>query len=256
MDVQAWTDWQPSDFCRSWSGGDEVAWAALVRECHECVCRTDFSRPGFCLVDCGVSCSSQRLRSCMVQLAAGLRDWEHARSGRELVCQGVTRFDQQESTRPHRDGGPAECLLVLGYEPSAVASELVLQDYSRCAFDLQLEPAEFLRWHNPMLAAECELLEPYATPVACLSHQRYQLLVVNNSQGLFALLSPRGQGVLHTASVPRPDPGASRVINSMLLAVDVAKTEDALSEADLQSFATDMPVRRRGYDRTNLADDA
>ena len=46
------------------------------------------------------------------------------------------------TTRPHRDGGPDECLLLLGYEPSSVPAELRMADYSRCAHGLGLTPGE------------------------------------------------------------------------------------------------------------------
>jgi hypothetical protein len=39
---------------------------------------------------------------------------------------------------------------MLGYEPSAVRSHLFLADYSRCAFDLGMEPKKFLTDFNPV----------------------------------------------------------------------------------------------------------
>ncbi len=59
-------------------------------------------------------------------------------------------FDQQETTRPHLEGGREKCLLTLGYEPSEVDLELEISDYTRCALDLGLSSDEFMAEHNPM----------------------------------------------------------------------------------------------------------
>ena len=37
------------------------------------------------------------------------------------------------TTKPHRDGAPDESLLMLGYEPSAIASEVTLSDWPQTA---------------------------------------------------------------------------------------------------------------------------
>ena len=71
------------------------------------------------------------------------------------------RFDQQVTTRLHRDGGPDECFLMLGYEPSAIVAEIGIADYSKCAHDMGLSASEFLDHYNPMFAAGEDLLRPY-----------------------------------------------------------------------------------------------
>ena len=60
------------------------------------------------------------------------------------------RSELQETTRPHFAGVPESFFLMLGYEPSQVASEYELSDYSPCAHGMGMTPAEFLQ-QNPIL---------------------------------------------------------------------------------------------------------
>lgn len=167
----------------------------------------------------------------------------------------AARFDQQETTRLHRDGGPDESLLLLGYEPSVVVSEIALADYSCCAFDHGLTPTEFLEKHNPMFRAGEQLLQAYTTKVACFSPDRYQLVVINNSVTALAPDQLAWQGVLHTATIPRPNGAARRVVNSMMLASVAPGTPEVVSQPELDTFLTTAPVRRKGYDKQHLEED-
>src|SRR5271166_6219249 len=110
------------------------------------VWRTDFSAPGFCLLDLGPGVDSHTLRARMVTLKNRLSEIAE----RPFVYRSMSRFDQQETTKFHIDGAPAESLLMLGYEPSNVRSRLILADYSRAAFDLGIEPKQLLKDFNPM----------------------------------------------------------------------------------------------------------
>src|SRR5438105_4148074 len=136
MSGGAMRSWSAADFCLSTSpdaaGRNLPDLAATI---YDRVCRTGFDSPGFCLVDLGSSTSSKALRRLMVELRARLQMIQRSRAGRDLVFLSAGRFDQQVSTKFHRDGGPEECFLMLGYEPSPVAAELAMADYSRCAHD-------------------------------------------------------------------------------------------------------------------------
>src|SRR5207253_562812 len=138
----------------------------LAETVYSCACRTDFDSPGFCLIDLGAATSSLVLRKFMVELKIELQRIHKTATTRDLAWLSAGRFDQQTTTKFHRDGGPDECLLILGYEPSPVKAELAMADYSRCAFDLGLTPTRFLEQHNPMYRRGEELLRPYITKVA------------------------------------------------------------------------------------------
>ncbi|MHC4880095.1 MAG: hypothetical protein ACYTGL_26900 [Planctomycetota bacterium] len=135
----------------------------LAEAAYPAVFRTDFSQPGFVLFNLGPECGSHQQRQPMVLLKRELARRDHHYRGRTLYYQSLGRFDQQVTTKPHRDGGPDESVLMLGYEPTDVESRFSLQDYSQCAFDIGLTPAEFLDHHNPMFPDSQNRLQKYTT---------------------------------------------------------------------------------------------
>src|SRR5678815_3308736 len=134
--------------------------AGLASEVYERVCRTDFSQPGFCLVKVSDCPDSVAFRQTMVDLKVALGEIRASKTGESLIYLSAARFDQQTSTKPHLDGGPEECFLMLGYEPSTVGSEVEITDYARCAHELGLTPKEFMARHNPMFRSGYEMLRP------------------------------------------------------------------------------------------------
>ena len=144
---------------------------------------------------------------------------------------------------------------MLGYEPSAVESEVILADYSRCARDLGRTPAEFLEKHNPMFGSGAELLRQYSTRVERFSNERHQVLLVNNSAASLSSNGQAWQGVLHTATIQNPNDAERRVVNSMMVASVPLGTPESISMAEQDDFITTTIVRRRGYDRQHLTDD-
>lgn len=221
----------------------------------EAVARTDFDAPGFCVVGLGSEIGSVGCRRAMVDLMRSMSTRHESTTGRSLAYVSAGRFDQQTTTRPHLDGGPDECLLMLGYEASEVDSELEFVDYARCARHLGLTPRVFLERHNPMFEAGRELLRPYTARVPCFARADYQIVCINNSSAPFE----RGrtwQGVLHTATIPHPNESQRRVVNSTMIARCDPGTPDDVGEAELSEFVTTTRVRRRGYATPDLDDDA
>src|SRR5687768_17609672 len=98
METLSIANWSPADYCLTMSNASTVAEEVYAR-----ACRADFDAPGFCLIDCG-DCTSSLLRQHIVALKAQLAELHRARAGRELVFVSAARFDQQESTKLHRDG--------------------------------------------------------------------------------------------------------------------------------------------------------
>ena len=215
-----------------------------------------FFRAGFCLLNAGSELGSQGLRRLMVRLKQEMAAIHEARTGRTLIYVSAARFDQQTTTRPHLDGGPAESFLMLGYEPSAVRSELEISDYARCAHDLGMTPQQFLARHNPMFRSGIELLRPYTTRIPCFSQPNYQIVCINNSSSPYSADRTTWQGTLHTATVVDPDEGQRRVINSTMIASVPLGTPESVSAAELDEFQRTTAVRRQGYDKRHLQDDA
>lgn len=208
------------------------------------VFRTDFSPPGFALIDLGPNCGSESQRRLMVDLKNELDRLERKHRGRELVYQSLTRFDQQVTTKPHRDGGPDESILMLGYEPSSIQSRLEMSDYSKCAHDLGIAPAEFLDQFNPMFSDGLDRLAAYTTPIADFDNTSFQIMIINNSMNQ---LSDGLQGVLHTATIINPNPELRRIINSTMIASVPQGHDESDSVKEQNEFLTTDVVRRPDY---------
>lgn len=228
---------------------------SVAASIYERTCRTDFDAPGFCAVNVGHSIGSVPFRQLMVDLKRAMAAIHESKTGNTLIYLSAARFDQQETTKPHLDGGPDECFLMLGYEPSDVDAVLEISDYTKCAFELGFSPKEFMAKFNPMFHAGYEMLRPYSTRIECFSRTDYQLICINNSSAPFSNEQPRWQGTLHTATILTPDESKRRIINSTMIATAARGTSDAITESQQDDFIHTSVVRRRGYDKPHLEDD-
>ena len=228
---------------------------AIASEIYQRTCRVDFLSPGFCTVDLGETIESQTFRQLMVDVKNAMALLHREAYGNTLNYLSAARFDQQETTRPHLDGGPDECFLMLGYEPTDVDSEIEIADYSKCAFEMGITPQEFMEKHNPMFMSGYELLRPYSTRIPCFAKKAYQLICINNSSAPFNKTSPAWQGVLHTATIATPDESKRRVINSTMIASVPVGTPEIISAEEQSQFVSTTAVRRRGYDKLQLEED-
>lgn len=197
-----------------WETGDVTEAAERV---FAQVFRTELSLPGFSILVLPADAGSCDLRRSMVDLKTRLSDLHEARWGEPLDYLSLGRFDQQNSTKLHLDGAPERSFLMLGYEPTTVRSEFQIADFSRCAHDVGLTPAEFLTRHNPMFGGDVEVLRDYVITLDEWREDRARIVVINNS-----LAEPgtpgATYGVLHGAVIPVPDAQARRVINSTMMA--------------------------------------
>jgi hypothetical protein len=251
MDAEV-LNWSPREICLRRATIDVESLAADI---YARTCRTDFNAPGFCVLNIGCETDSTACRRLMVDLKLAMAGLHESKSGKTLVYHSAARFDQQNSTKPHLDGGPEESLLMLGYEPSAVDAELEITDYAKCAFDMGLTPREFMAQHNPMFKAGYELLRPYAVRIPCFSRTDFQIICINNSSAPYSTVAPAWQGSLHTATILTPDESQRRVVNSTMIAPAPSGASDQISAAQLDEFLHSSAVRRRGYDKQHLSDD-
>ncbi len=183
----------------------------------ERVFRSDFSQPGFAVLVLPAGVGSHELRRSMTMLKERLSELHMERWGEPLEYLSLGRFDQQTTTRLHLDGAPERSFLMLGYEPTQVRSEFHIADFARCASDLGITPVEFMRDHNPMFSGGTDLLRDQVTTIADWPEDRPRIVIINNSMaepGVFGATL----GVLHGATIPSPNPQASRVINSSMMA--------------------------------------
>lgn len=209
--------------------------ARLVESFAPMVFRTDLEAPGFVLMDVGAQSSPEQFRAHLIDLGRGLADYYHGSFGQLLRFVSVSRFDQQNPTRPHRDGGPEASILLLGYEPTEVSSHVFLLDYTRAAVDRRQTPAEFLDQNNPAFGGDAALLADYRHELKGLCHTRYQILIINNSCLPYRERHRGMLGVLHQALIAQPLPGKSRFINSLLLGISSAELDELQLEAFTQN---------------------
>jgi hypothetical protein len=227
----------------------------IALDVYNLTCRTNFDAPGFCLVNVGGSIGSVAFRQLMVDIKREMTAIHTSTLADSLVYLSAARFDQQESTKPHLDGGPDQCFLMLGYEPSEIPSALEITDYAKCAFDLGLTPKEFMAKHNPMFKSGYELLRPYATRIPCFSPGDFQIVSINNSSAPFSPDGSTWQGTLHTATILKPDETKRRVINSTMIARAFSDADGVVDQTTLEQFIHTSEVKRRGYDKLHLEND-
>jgi hypothetical protein len=200
--------------------------ATAAAEVATAVWRTTLHRPGFALLRFPQSLGSRELRRAMLALIDALPV--------RFEVERLGRFDQQVSSKFHRDGGPPASLLLLGYETTTVQSRLFIADASRAAAAAGVPLPDFVARHNPMFSAgEAHYLQ-FVTEVPLPRGESY-LVAINNS----LLPGPDGTnplGVLHKAVIDTPDPAARRVINSIGLTLPGMAA--AKSAAEVERFAT------------------
>jgi hypothetical protein len=206
---------------------------ALAVQVAPLVFRTDLESPGFALLEFGTGLTPAAFRGLVIRLGQALARCYRDRFGEDLHFISASRFDQQAPTRPHRDGGPDASLLLLGYEPTEVASRIYLLDCTRAAVDRGLTPAQLLDCCNPAFGGDEQLLGDYTTEVAAFRTDHYQVLVVNNSILPYAERQRGMLGVLHHAVIATPSPDRTRPIDSVLMGVAAV----GLTVAQLEAFA-------------------
>ena len=216
----------------------------LANSAYHRVFRTEFTQPGFALIKLGPDYGSESQRQLMIDLKNEFDRLERRHRGRELVYQSLTRFDQQVTTKPHRDGGPDESILMLGYEPSLIESRVELSDYSKCAHDLEMTPAEFLDQFNPMFPDGQNRLTHYTKPIDDFDNSSFQILIINNSM---KQLGEGLVGVLHTATIINPNPDVRRVINSTMISSIPQGLGENVSADQQNDFVTSTVIRRPVY---------
>jgi hypothetical protein len=178
--------------------------SATAPEVFRRVWRSALDQPGFALLRFAREVSSHELRRAMVALVGAFPV--------RFVPERFGRFDQQVSSKFHRDGAPPASLLVLGYEPTAVRSRFWIADASAAAVRAGISLKEYLSAHNPMFPAGEAELAPFVTKLD-LPHGEAFVIVANNSLLSFDGTNPLG--VLHKAVIPSPDAAGCRVINSI-----------------------------------------
>lgn len=203
--------------------------ASVAAEVFARVWRTTLDQPGFAVPRFARAVTSRELRRAMLALADAFPV--------KFAVERLGRFDQQVSSKFHRDGAPPASLLLLGYEPTTGRSRLFVADSSRAATEAGFPLPEFVAKFNPMFPAGEAKYLPFVTELE-LPHGEAFVVAINNS--LLPIGDGNPLGLLHKALIEVPDPGARRVINSAGLTPDgwrgvktAAEVEQFLTRDDL-----------------------
>ena len=154
----------------------------------------------------------------------------------------MARFNQQNTTKFHLDGAPEESFLMLGYEASEVECTLAIADYTLAAWKLGITPAAFVRDHNPMYATGARLLEGTITPLTAFDPGRANILVINNSCLPYVEHGQNLLGVMHQATIAKPDPAKRRIINSTMMRSAASIAEESLTLAQQQAYVVTSEI--------------
>lgn len=216
----------------------------FAEQVYGLVWRCNFTDPGFALIDTDPGVDSHTLRSWMVALKERLSEVSAGHDGKAFRFRSMARFDQQETTKFHLDGAPAESMLILGYESSRVVSRLFLADYTRAAFDLGITPEQFLQDFNPMYRKGEELLVRHTTELPQPVEGHSRILVVNNSYVPFTETGTNRLGVMHKAIIVTPNESERRIVNSTMLVTEGEEIGVAQQEEFVRTDAISQKVYR------------
>ena len=216
---------------------------AAAEKVFDLVWRFDFAAPGFAIIDLAPGIDSHTLRSWIVGLKERMNGVSVRRGGKAFSFRSMARFDQQVTTKFHLDGAPAESMLILGYEPSNVASRLFLADFTCAAFDLGITPQQFLSDFNPMYKKGEDLLGRYVTELPQPEEGHSRILLINNSSLPFTAARTNPLGVMHKAIIVTPDEGERRIVNSTMLVTE----GDEISAERQEEFITTDKISQKNY---------
>lgn len=218
------------------------SWSELFGLIYKKVFRTDFSEPGFVIIDFGSSLTSEKLRESMVELKNNLNLIHRERFGAKLMYQWMGRFDQQETTKFHIDNAAEQSFLMLSYEPTVIKSKLYFADYIQFAKSVNLSVKEYFKKYNPMFTDGENLLKPYITEIEGFREETFKIALMNNSS---TDLPESTFGVLHKAEMIQKDLTKQRVINSTMIYSGDIEDKESFTAAQQQDFITTHAISEK-----------
>lgn len=183
------------------------------------VFRTNYSESGFVVISFDELITSEYLRASMVALKKGLSKKCNEVFNETLDYYWLGRFNQQNTTKFHRDNATENSFLMLGYEPTEIDSKLYFADYHQLIADKKIPVDQYYELYNPIFKEGEELLIPYITSIKGFNKNSYNIILINNSD----ITSKKTLGVLHKAEIIKKDTNKNRIINSMMLYLRLAE---------------------------------
>lgn len=200
----------------------------LAKKSFNTVFRTTTEAPGFVHLVFSEQFAPYHFRSILTELKKELSALTVSKFNKKLDYHWLIRFDQQVNTSFHVDNAADQSILMLGYEPSEIESELQIADYHAYA-ETYKTPEDYYSIFSPIFKEEADLLKPFTSKISTANKNKYSIVMMNNS-------SPKPNvdtlGVFHKARILNKDLSKSRIVNSMVLNVVAADkiTEDQKKE--------------------------
>ena len=184
-----------------------------IERIYSSVFRKDYEEYGFIVISFDMEMNSKLLRKYMFEIKKVLSEKCREEFDERLDFYWLGRFNQQNTTKYHRDNAPKDSYLMLGYEPTEIDSKLSFGDYNQLITKNKIPIDKYYELHNPIFKDGEELLKPFISQVKNFDNRTYKIVLMNNSD----LSSKKTYGILHKAEIIEKDLDQPRVINSMML---------------------------------------
>lgn len=208
---------------------------------YEKVFRNSIEQPGFHWVDFGKDIDSTIFRQKMVDLKDELTELCRIHLHQELIYQWLARFNHQHTSRFHRDSAAEHSILMLGYEPTQVDSQVYIADYSKLIEKENTSLIDFFGGNEDVnIPFDESSLASYSTELLPFPKNHYRLLVLNNSKSF----EDKTYGVFHRGDIPEKIEGEDRVINSVMLNIGEIGTKENYKEKEIVDFVTTNKIDR------------
>lgn len=200
----------------------------IAEKSFNAVFRTTTEAPGFMHLVFSEELTPYQFRSILTELKKELSALTVSKFNKKLDYHWLVRFDQQVNTPFHVDNAADQSILMLGYEPSEVESELQIADYHAYA-ETCTTPEDYYNKFTPVYKDEERFLKPFTSIIKTVDSYKYSVVIMNNS-------SPKPNvdtlGVFHKAHILNKALSKSRIVNSMVLNVVATDkvTEDEKKE--------------------------
>ena len=200
---------------------------------YTAVFRDSIEAAGFYFFDFGDSIDSITFRQYMIDLKVALSELSRKRINQSLNYQWIGRFNHQHSSQFHRDNTTDHSILMLGYEPTEVASNVYLADYMRLLENNGRSLLQYFEGDEELnIAPNEEELAPYITKLKPFPKSHYRLVVVNNSKSF----EQKSFGVFHRGEVFEKNDKKARIINSIMLRFCDPNEEEQYDEQAILNF--------------------
>lgn len=204
----------------------------VINEVFSAVFRSNYDELGFVVLSFEEEIDSRFLRKCMVELKIGLSKKCEETYKEQLDYYWLGRFNQQNTTKFHRDNASKDSYLMLGYEPTQIESKLYFADYHKLIFDKKIAIDKYYELYNPIFKDGEELLKAYIHEVENFDNKKAKIVLMNNSD----LNSNKTFGLLHKAKIINKDLKKNRIINSMMLYLNPTNEPNNKTEKDENWF--------------------